>query len=228
MTTPFQLGLAQFLADASKAAYEQTPTIVGKATDTQLLIIETEHRTILSFRGSSSERDWYQDAEVLFKDFYGVEIHHGVADAITEILPQLHPYLQTHRGPFVFDGHSLGGVEAMVTAWYAKKNGSDVEAVYTFGQFRPGNDSFRDSYRRLGLDAITWRVVNNRDGVTRWPPSVAGYRHCGNEAFINSAGKLNLNPSWFRKLKSDFQSWDLADIALDHPIDHYIERLNAL
>ena len=53
------------------------------------------------------------------------------------------------------------------------------------------------------LRDITFRVVNQNDIVPRLPGVLIGYRHCGQEIFLEPTGGWGLNPSLAYKLFSD-------------------------
>jgi hypothetical protein len=207
------------LAYSSKEAYEKLPTISGPDTDTQVLITETSNRILIAFRGSESIQDWIEDSKFVRRNWNGISVHEGFSDALEEVFPQLHDYLVKQTRPIIFCGHSLGGALAILAAWYARRNGSIIEAVYTFGQPRVGDHSFKNSYFYLGLSSLTWRVVNDSDIVPRLPGLLIGYRDVGNMALLN--GKIILNPSFWKSLRFGL-------CLTDHECDNYIAKLNRL
>src|SRR5207247_2585619 len=59
-------------------------------------------------------------------------------------------------------GHSLGGALAQLCAAHVDLLGIPVEAVYTFGQPRVGDETFaKNMHDKLGKR--TYRLVNDRD-----------------------------------------------------------------
>jgi len=77
-------------------------------------------------------------------------------------------------------GHSLGGALAQICAAQTEWRGRiPVHSVYTFGQPRIGNNDFAKQMNDKMGDKI-FRVIYDKDTVTRLGPFSMGYRHYGN------------------------------------------------
>lgn len=86
--------------------------------------------------------------------------------------------------PSPSQGHSLGGALATLTALGLQQRGVVPAGVFTFGSPRVGQASFTDLYDASGLTPVTYRIVNERDPVTKVPPEsglskLGNYRHVG-------------------------------------------------
>ena len=76
---------------------------------------------------------------------------------------------------------------------YLSNNGINLDACYTYGSPRVGNDEFAESLS----DNNIYRVVNHCDIVTTVPFDLAviQYRHAGKSCFIDADMKMRLNMS---------------------------------
>jgi len=158
--------------------------------------------------------------------------------------------------PLVLTGHSLGGALAVLAAHILAAQGFNIHSVYTFGQPRVGDANFAARYNaalagrvtpcappgtttddggqgtaRPTLGDRTFRIVNANDLVPRLPGWLMGYRHCGQNCFINLTGSLIFNPSLFTLLTTDllglYRAYrKLDDVLLeDHCLTRYLAAL---
>ena len=70
-----------------------------------------------------------------------------------------------------------------VPTWEGEDFVPRLAGVYTFGQPRVGDSTFRECYNFSGLMGRTFRVVHADDIVPRVPWLLGAYRHAGHEVF---------------------------------------------
>jgi triacylglycerol lipase len=227
------LDLARLCAQTCAASYE-TWSISDPCSDTQVLIRELPRHVIVSFRGTSSIKDWLSDACFWMVEYHQGRVHAGFLRAIKPVRNRLLTRLQDCDKPVLITGHSLGGALAMLFAdWldrYCVLN-TPFQGVYTFGQPRVGDGRFAESYNgRIG--DRTWRFINAEDVVPRVPGWLQGYRHAGQRMFITSAGRLEWSPSLWLMAFSDvtgmLESWTLRrelTLLTHHGIGRYLTAL---
>lgn len=87
--------------------------------------------------------------------------------------------------PIWITGHSLG---AALATQAAQRYGA-ARALYSFGSPLVGDAEFRNRFR-----ATYFRIVNNKDIVTRVPPEALGYRHVGDLISIDGKGRVTGSP----------------------------------
>jgi hypothetical protein len=118
-----------------------------------------------------------------------------------------------------------------------------LAGVYTFGQPRVGDSTFRDCYNFSGLLGRTFRVVHADDIVPRMPWLLGAYRHAGHEVFhigdriqnseFRGSDFWLLDPGFFAKLPWDLRNaWrELCQgkVALlaDHHVSTYLNLFQA-
>ena len=78
-------------------------------------------------------------------------------------------------------GHSLGAALATLAA----DRYGNVQGVYTFGSPRVGDGAFKKNF-----EVEAYRIVNNKDIVTRVPPP-GRYKHVGDIKFIDADGNIH-------------------------------------
>lgn len=199
---------------------ENTPPyngVVVKSTATNAIawVAETPESIVVVFRGSKDPADYIQDSKFdlaryvfchttcrvhlgFMEDWQS--IRSGVAAAVLKL---------PHKPVFVA-GHSLGGGQAILCAADLKNHGFRIAGVYTFGQPRVGDSTFKSAYNAV-LGGITWRVVNQNDIVPRVPglpttwfvPSTWPYRHCGHEVFLPVGGGYIMDASVWQSGQSN-------------------------
>ena len=238
--------MARAMAVYSARAYT-TATATDRMTNASAMIItDKDGDIIVAFKGSSSVRDFLQDADIRWRNFgysestYPPKVHRGFFEDFVAIdiavVSQVRGYLQGRPNAKIFvTGHSLGGAEAIFGAFELARQGLPVAGVFTFGQPRVGNGNFCAMYDR-SLGEITYRVVNQNDIVPRIPAWLGGYRHCGQEIFLEPTpvGGWSVNPSLGYKLLCDalglFAAYRKREDALvrEHFIDAYQGRIQNL
>ena len=257
---------AGLFAEASRQSYDLPGKIsqwvvsnIGSADiqhihekNTHGFIVETQDRTIISFRGSKGLRNWIGNMDALHKEVPYGAVHSGFFKAFKVVQDQVFLALIRAREanrPVVLTGHSLGGALATLTAAYAQYEigPTPIEAIYTYGMPKfcdPQAAAYTDGF--FG-DRI-FRFVNNKDIVTRIPP---GSHHVGECYWFDENGKFipqsqedvfeslegteraELNEADFRALKQtinqpalegsdDAEIFGLIDAAKDHGIAEYV------
>lgn len=169
--------------------------------------IEGTEYGFIAFAGSNQIRDWIYNIQVhkkkldkaknsiksMFSDrlfkFSNVKVHQGFMEMHMSILEKTHDIfdrLTQDNLQVIITGHSLGGALAVHTAndlSIAFPNRSHLITCITFGCPRIGNRRFRN-YTNGILDEHI-RVIYGNDIVTKLPPLLLGYRHCGQKKRYN-------------------------------------------
>ena len=154
-------------------------------------------------------------------------VHSGFHSEVNELWPLLEQQIKENQRPMWFAGHSLGGAMAAVCAVRCKISPipSNPQAIFTFGAPRVGDRSY-SSY----LKVKHYRWVNNNDIVPRVPPRWLGYRHMGQEIYINRHGRISDLRMWHRVrdrflgLLASLRLWKL-DYFSDHSMVDYIKHV---
>lgn len=155
------------------------------------------------------------------------KVHRGFKNEVDQLWPMLEEVLSTNRLPLWFCGHSLGGAMATICAGRCFRSHitSNPEELYTYGSPRVGDKAYVN-YVKLTY----YRWVNNNDVVTRVPPTWLGYRHTGQEVYLDNAGKIRPIVGWARtkdRLRGFLRGlvkWKV-DAFADHGIHKYIESI---
>jgi hypothetical protein len=166
------------------------------AHNAEFVVVSLRGTEIDNFRGALT--DWLRNFEVLpVSDDSGGRVHEGFKRDIKAVWQDLKAHLQPLLGKGTrtlwITGHSLGAALATLAAERAVRDGHfAVQGVYTYGSPRVGDDGFKQAYTTQGLDACTFRFVNNVDVVPKLPP-VDLYKHVGQLKFIDRDGHLHLD-----------------------------------
>ena len=104
---------------------------------------------------------------------------------------------------------------------------SEPEGLYTFGSPRVGDKRYVN-YTNIPH----YRWVNNNDVVARVPPFWFGYRHCGQEMYLDRHGNLRNDVKGWRRISDRVQGFCselINKFRVDHLSDHsimdYIEHI---
>ncbi|KAI9845660.1 MAG: hypothetical protein M1837_004634 [Sclerophora amabilis] len=179
-------------------------------TDTTgfVAVDNTNQVIVLSFRGSSSVRNFIADGQILQgASTYcsGCLAHKGFYLAWSEIrktvLAAIESAVAANPGyTVVFTGHSLGGATATFAAADLRKSGQPV-TLYTYGAPRIGNVLLNKFISEQ--PGGNYRVTHTNDPIPRLPPVVFGYTHVSPEYHIDvgeddvSASNINVYEGGF-------------------------------
>ena len=126
-----------------------------------------------------------------------------------------------------FTGHSLGAAMTTIMASRCHHDPALPNPIetYTYGSPRVGWPTYVKS---LGM--IHHRWVNNNDVVTRVPLTIMGYRHHGEEHYMNAFGNVRKVTGWQRFKDRMRGMWmgikkGSIDNFSDHGMNFYIANL---
>lgn len=186
-------------------------------------INDTDH--VVACRGTEPN-EWNDlkadlDAATALAETIG-RVHRGFKREVDDIWPTIEKNLQDNSKTLWFTGHSLGGAMATICAGRCMLSHikSNPAQIFTFGSPRVGNKRYINYVK---VNHVRW--VNNNDIVTKMPPAWFGYRHTGDEHYLDTEGKLRkLNLLQRRK-----DAWDgfisgIKNRTIDHFRDHLIDR----
>lgn len=193
--------------------------ILGNRTDCMVVCRGTEPNQWNDIRADANA--WTVSTDV-------GRVHSGFHSEVNELWPKLEQLLKENQRTLWFAGHSLGGAMAAVCAVRCKISSipSNPAAIFTYGAPRVGNRSYASV-----LKIKHYRWVNNNDIVPRVPPRWLGYRHMGQEIYLDRRGKISSLRSWFRVrdrfrgLLSSLRVGKL-DYFSDHSMVEYIKHIH--
>jgi triacylglycerol lipase len=219
------------------AAWGLTATFISDSHllrgDTQAVVLGDATRVIVAFRGTQPDllRDWVSDAEAILVPGPAGLVHKGFQAALGLVHRRVREAVGTlqDRGQSLWvTGHSLGA--ALATLFAARlrfEEDKPVYGLYTFGQPRTGDRTFARAFD-ADCRELTFRFVNNSDGVPRVPPRVGLYSHVGTFLYFDEQHVLRGDPSfWFQRLDGlrsaveDFRNLSPGAIR-DHAMDQYL------
>ena len=156
-------------------------------------------------------------------------VHRGFKHEVDELWPRLEQALVNNTRTLWFCGHSLGAAMAAICAGRCRLSyiRSNPRALFTFGGPRVGNHRYVNY-----VHIETYRWVNNNDIVTRVPPTWLGYRHKGQEVYLNAYGKIRQLTRW-QRLKDRWRGFvrglkeGRIDFFADHSIKQYIGHVRS-
>lgn len=192
----------------------------------QALQFSNENDCVIAFRGTEPD-DWNDvqadaNASLAVVGTLG-KVHSGFNKEVEDIWPLLEQVLRANKRTLWFCGHSLGGAMATLCTFRCQQDAtlSDPEELHTFGSPRVGCGNF---IKHVQVKHYRW--VHNNDVVTRVPPAWMGYRHCGEEVYLDRFGKirelsgiLRSRDRW-RGLWQGLFKWKI-DFLSDHSIHAY-------
>lgn len=149
-------------------------------------------------------------------------VHRGFKREVDDLWPMLETALVDNDQPLWFCGHSLGGAMAMICAGrcFLSHIDSNPDGLFTFGSPRVGDKRYINFVK---LDH--YRFVNNNDIVTRVPPRWMGYRHNGQEIYIDRNGNLGQLGILMKRRDRWHGFWrTLTRFKIDHFSDHLIHN----
>jgi len=156
-------------------------------SDIQGYIACDSDRMVVAFRGSQSWRNIITDIQTEPLNVTTVcadcAVHTGFWAIWNETAAVVDPLLRTHLRPhqrLVIAGHSLGGAMTTLAALQWKEF---RPLAVSFGQPRTVNHNFSDYLRQHVRDY--YRITTPRDPIPKIPVQSMGYRHHGQEIFID-------------------------------------------
>ena len=158
-------------------------------------------------------------------------VHQGFKSEVDDLWPMIIEDVRAIKNQTLwFCGHSLGAAMATVMAsrcWYDESLVNPAE-LYTYGSPRVGWGGF---VKTLAVPHHRW--VNNNDIVTTVPLWLMGYRHDGEEHYLNAYGQLRQLTAWQRTKDKCRGIWmglkaGGIDSFSDHSIGLYIEYISKL
>ena len=160
-------------------------------------------------------------------------VHKGFKDAVDELWPQIQLDIgkkADSNKTLWFCGHSLGAAMATIMASRAKHHAeiSDPVELYTYGSPRVGWKGYVNDFH---VKHYRWK--NNNDIVTTVPLILMGYKHCGDEHYLNAYGEFRTPTGW-QRTKDKFRGFWMGlkqgkiDNFSDHSIDEYIKHITRL
>ncbi|KAE9978070.1 hypothetical protein EG328_001690 [Venturia inaequalis] len=178
---------------------DNTNTIIefqnGGATDTTgyLAIDTTKKLIVLSFRGSTSLRNYLVDVNFPLTNIdicTGCQGDSGFWGAWSDNRAQILPSVKTTVAAYptykvIATGHSLGGAIATFAAAELRNAGIAVDLI-TFGSPRALNPTGA-TYISAQNKGANYRLTHLNDPVPRLPPRSFGFEHVDTEYYISSA-----------------------------------------
>jgi triacylglycerol lipase len=183
----------------------------------QAYIFANKHDAVVTCRGTEPH-DWTD---------VRADLHGGFKREVDDLWPRLEQALVTNTRTLWFTGHSLGGAMAAICAGRCKLSTirSNPRGLYTFGSPRIGS---RRYVNYIALEAYRW--VNNNDIVARMPPAWLGYRHKGQEVYLNAYGNIRRLTGW-QRVKDRWRGFVRGlregsfDYFADHAMSRYLENI---
>ena len=196
----------------------------------QAYIFANDDDAVVTCRGTEPN-DWNDlradlDLGTVVAETVG-RVHRGFKREVDDLWPRLEQALVNNTRTLWFTGHSLGGAMAAICAGRCVLSHirSNPRALFTFGAPRVGN---RRYVNYVEFEAYRW--VNNNDIVPRLPPALLGFRHKGQEIYLNAYGQIRRLTQWqrvkdrWRGLIRGLREGNL-DFFTDHSILRYIEHI---
>ena len=155
-------------------------------------------------------------------------VHRGFKKEVDDLWPIIEQAIVNDRRDLWFTGHSLGGAMATICAGRCLLSHiqTEPEEIYTYGSPRIGNKRYVNF---TDIPHVRW--VNNNDIVPTLPPAWLGYRHTGEEHYINRHGQVKMLRGW-RRVADKFRGFftELTKFRIDQFSDHlmpyYIEAID--
>jgi triacylglycerol lipase len=149
-------------------------------------------------------------------------VHQGFKKEVDDLWPLLEEQLMDNRKELWLCGHSLGGAMATICAsrcrvFYINTNPLEL---FTYGSPRVGTQKY---VTYCYVKHTRW--VNNNDVVTRVPPAWMGYRHVGQEMYLDADGNVSKLTKQ-QRIKDRYRGFILGikQGKVDHFSDHAIRR----
>jgi hypothetical protein len=193
-------------------------------------VTEWDDTLVVAFKGSSTAREWLNNANVRLKRTAYGGIHAGFYHAIMQIGPPLLRLILPgllSGSKVIVTGHSRGGVLATLFVFLLAINGFRVGGLYSFGSPKPGDAEF----------ANHWRSESEQYSVrARWMPSLVAFPITLLSTLAYLLWTLALVPLKFRMRRTLRKVWrggksEADDLRFtpvkDHFISSYLQSLLA-
>jgi triacylglycerol lipase len=187
-------------------------------THTQGFVAQNPETLLIVFRGTETTNlsDLLSDLQGAIKVKWGDlgHVHGGFLKAYMSVLNKSFKNVTVFQDVIKkagnrkiwISGHSLGGALAICCAAQTEiVDKLPVHAVYTFGQPRVGDEKFAETISETMGNKI-FRVVNNRDIVTRLSDYTLGYRQFGQEVFFDKNGEKTHKPAKIENMEGALES----------------------
>ncbi len=201
--------------------------IEHKGSDTQgFIAIDSNDVVYLVWRGSSSKKDFQNDASVQKFPFIepGEKIHIGFKSSWESVKELVYKTLMSLERieSIVICGHSLGGAVATLSAYAIHKElGIDRIECCTIGSPRVGNKKFKENYDSTPIKTL--RIVHHNDVVTRSPK--IGYHHVNHELRIDDEGNVIIPKYDLKRILRFIKSVITLNTVKDHMTDKYLAAI---
>ena len=208
--------------------------IEDKKSDTQGFVATKDKSIYIVWRGSSSKKDFQNDASVDKVPFIeeGEKVHIGfkscweaVKDKTYEALDKA---LKTLGGEDKIDniivcGHSLGAAVTTLFAYsiYTIYKSNKIISC-TIGSPKVGNNVFKTNFDKSPIESL--RIVHNLDVVTRAPN--IGYYHVNTELRIDDEGNIKKWMVDWERVGEYLKAVFTGKTVKDHMTSNYINALN--
>lgn len=206
--------------------------IEHKKSDTQGFIATKDDTIYLVWRGSSSKKDFQNDASIDKVPFLkeGEKVHIGflsswdsVKDVTFNSLATEIKKIRNKEVNITVCGHSLGAAVSTLSAYAIKNEYPDANVkCCNIGSPRVGNKKFKENYNSLGINTL--RIVHNNDVVTRSPK--IGYHHVDNELRIDSNGNVKRWMVDWERAWGFVKAMFTGETIKDHMTSGYINAIN--
>lgn len=169
--------------------------------DTQAFIAANDEIIVLSFRGTTSMRDWRTDLNIKLVFSKVGRIHRGFNEALDYIWQELRQALIDFRDKeqsIWITGHSLGGALATLAVDRLTEESIEIKGLYTFGQPKVGDKVFARNFDNK-MKKLSFRFVHDEDIVPKVPTLFQGYHHIGTECYFDRDNKMYTeNIGWYK------------------------------
>lgn len=180
-----------------RAGFKMVRILYDHATSTRAVVFtshsESTPQTLIVFCGTNAVNDWKMNIQTLQVDFFGeARVHKGFKLCIDGLADELRELTIPEEG-LLLAGHSLGAALANLTAVQLSHQRLPVQACYSFGSPRVGNQQFVELMKGVRI----YRIVNNCDIVTAVPRTLGSteYSHGDNAFFFGPNGEFCLGVS---------------------------------
>jgi len=155
----------------------------------------TDDTIIISFRGSESLENWFDDLDFFQVEYPGIpgaQVHQGFLYAYSKVQIQVVQKVLALRKrhptfPIYVSGHSLGGALSVLCGFdlvHSRIIPSNMISVVNIGQPRVGNQLWASKFHEY--IGTSYRIVNKRDLVPHVPPRFFGFHHVSTEIWFPS------------------------------------------